>query len=287
MRPAAKGIQTIRHCIGALLWDCKLITYRAHASVEDWLTDAQKLGALPGGKYPKWLAEHRQWAYSYLFVHFPDNYALRALDRAETPHDKECMLYHIHRSGPTLNLVETEATKLGLRFIEHDKHYTQYGAPRLAEATLEGHAASCRLLGRSFSSPFWVAVWATITECDARQMYHWAGGDAKCIVDYELGTLHNDLEHFGLSVPPHVSSLTLPCSVFALRVNAAAKRAVDTWLLLATRLRVVKDIRRVIGLLLWSERLAWAETVFYANDSVDVWDFSDAAPPLQKVITEL
>lgn len=73
---------------------------------------------------------------------------------------------------------------------------------------------------------------------------------------YEYGILFLDAAYHGFKVE------TLGWfENFALDTNAAAKRGIETWLVIATRFRVVKDIRRVIGLLLWAERAEWAATV--------------------------
>lgn len=77
---------------------------------------------------------------------------------------------------------------------------------------------------------------------------------------YEFGILFLDAEHYGFE-KKSAFEMTDNFRDFAVCTNTAAKVAIDTWLVIATRLRVVKDIRRVIGLILWAERAEWAPTV--------------------------
>lgn len=71
-------------------------------------------------------------------------------------------------------------------------------------------------------------------------------------IDYKRGYL------FGKACPSALAFLNATRALeFYTQQNAAARAAVDAWTLIARRLGVVKDMRRVIGLLIWNERDEW------------------------------
>lgn len=78
---------------------------------------------------------------------------------------------------------------------------------------------------------------------------------------YECGVLRMELAAAGVPPPRFTCGQTEVMLLFARSINECVRRAIDTWVIISTRLRVVKDIRRVISELIWKERADWAELV--------------------------
>lgn len=84
-----------------------------------------------------------------------------------------------------------------------------------------------------------------------------------------IGTIHGSAARyqFGLCmhqmrdvIPDWVTVLSMPCKYFYLQSSEAAKEAVNTWILVGRRSGICRDMRKMIGELIWADRVEWTLT---------------------------
>lgn len=130
--------------------------------------------------------------------------------------------------------------------------------PLVERFALAGNCSNIAVLFQETSDMFWTILVSAspLTNNDLSNFPY----SYQSELQYEYGILLGDLAHAGIHVPEKlITHRGKRFMNLAIRTNALAKSAVDTWLFIAIRLRVVKDIRRLIGMMLWDERVQWAE----------------------------
>lgn len=267
LRPAAKGIRSIRHCIWALQFD-----FRGY-SVSEAGKVAAKCTLFPGGEDAAWFLVHASFiqeldehdtltaeeAISLIYTRFKDD------------NDRRLALYFVARAvfrDESRSLLCARASALGCK---RSKYYIDSDRRAVSSETVERDALSgsyqaAKILAEKLETRicefdrddlFWEIVMPMVhhKRCDGFKKFQ-VIEDFPPVQAYEYGILFLDAAYHGFKVE------TLGgFENFALNTNAAAKRGIETWLVIAKRFGVVKDIRRVIGLLLWAERAEWAATV--------------------------
>ncbi len=101
-----------------------------------------------------------------------------------------------------------------------------------------------------FSSPFSEKIKDVFSGCGNRTVVYLIGRALKGAIDMEKKRIFGERVHFfGLVIPA-----TRAVFFYESQINGA-RLAVDTWTLVGTRLHVVKDIRIVIGKMIWEARI--------------------------------
>lgn len=307
-RQPAKGIKSIRSATGAFLWD--LESKDDHGKIIYSQFVAQLAAALPGGEEAAWCLEHmaevmrifseeiqpaddRTEPSEFDFAGaFPD-----AADRARALYYVGLCLSHFPAArrrfmtqsaalGYTAAILTGDADgyfdkarQLGCARTWRRRDPSAILDGKIEQLALQGNWFNIRWLAESKADSFWKILRS------AHDYYVNYATMLTTIYDggsngvYERGILYDDLTLAGIHLSKIVVDLFAPSAIFAQRVNAHVKQAVSTWLLIATRLRVVKDIRRVIGIILWEERLAWAvpfaeQYGVAANPEEATWSFA-------------
>lgn len=277
----------MRNVTGALLWDLddrELL--RPFVYSRD---DAERASVLPGGQEAAWYLKNMMAILRIIRTEFnnphaftkPAEYDFESAfpdvnDRARVLYYVGLALGHVPNARRTF-MAQSAALGYTAAILDGYKNHSEkvralgsihgWGineavlSDKIEKLALQGNWHNIRFLSECKSDPFWV-----LARC-ANQRPGYMSRELMTVVVYdggpcgvyERGILYDDLLHAGFGFPESASDMFLPSAVFSQRVNGYVKRVVDTWLLIATRLRVVKDIRRVIGMMLWEERLQWAE----------------------------
>lgn len=286
-RQPAKGIKSIRNATGALLWNIEdRDGLRPCVYSRD---DAERASVLPGGQEAAWYIRNMMAILRIIRAEFnhphtftkPAEYDFESAfpdvgDRARVLYYVGLALGHVPDAR---RILMAQSAALGYTAAIIDGHRDDSGKARalgsihgwqineallsdkIEKLALQGNWHNIRFLAECKGDPFWVLAGCAnqrpgyMSKELMTALVHDGGPNGV----YERGILYDDLLHAGFALPDAASDIFAPSAVFAQRVNAHVKQVVNTWLLIATRLRVVKDIRRVIGMMLWDERLQWAE----------------------------
>lgn len=145
--------------------------------------------------------------------------------------------------------------------IDRARHFYQKAAEL-------NHALACSRLGRSFGEGdlrqvFWLGKAASLGERDFFLLFlkRQITESASKAVLYAVGrALKNHInvpkrEIFGSSLYfDELKSFAVSALMFYHAQTRACRAAVDCWVIIASRFRVVKDVRRLVGRLIWESR---------------------------------
>lgn len=307
-RQPAKGIKSIRNATGALLWDIE-----DRERVRQFIYSrelAERASVLPGGHEAAWYLENMDAILRIIHVEFiqphafskPEEYDFvtafpQVEDRARALYYVGLALGHVPNARRTF-MAQSAAMGYTAAILDGYRDYPRkeevralgsihgwtineaVSSDKIEKLALQGNWHNIRFLSECVGDPFWALArcadqpWGYMSKELMTALVHDGGPNGV----YERGILYEDLLHAGFGLPEAAFDIFAPSAVFSRRVNAHVKQVVNTWLLIATRLRVVKDIRRVIGMILWDERVQWAEPFaeqhgLVADPGGPVWRF--------------
>lgn len=315
-RTPAKGVRSIRHCTGFMLWDYN-VNYRAFSMMhwKNMLELAEHAMTLPGGEDAAWFYAHRErirdifvgrvlpfksrcivgrGAVSFESHELEEYWAIDPENAARILHLMGCTGCAHFPVVPSVKwdvcfqIAASMGYKPAIREVNGSNWMSQLDADTtkwrgrghirlpdmlksaqfkraIEKEALAGHLEEIWILADDESytgkGVFWTILASPMTGAFLNKDILTKLLSQSPVEAYESGLLTNDLKYAKIKLKDDLSSMLGPSEVFFHRVNALAKTAVDAWLLVACRFRVVKDIRRLIGMMLWDLRADWAETV--------------------------
>lgn len=297
-RPAAKGTRSMRASMGAFVWNIEMRGF-ADGNFVRLGKRARLAASLPMGEEAAWYVSNEE-VLMRLFDEFRqelfasggaavvgmispeiDQATVMKACLAKFPdaNDRMRVFYYIVRLTDNVLVARKfgEASAAmgyqpAIAMYRTDKSAKDIGSamamsmseiranmPLVERLALAGNWSNIAVLFQETSDMFWTILVSVspVTNVDLSNFPY----SHQSELQYEYGILLGDLAHAGIRVPEKlITRRGKRFMDFAIRVNALAKSAVDMWLFIAIRLRVVKDIRRLIGMMLWDERVQWAET---------------------------